>query len=77
MKYENKRMSAAGKTIYQFSLGAEEMFCIAEILRDAKKKTPKTIDTMPFLNRIKNISKEISRVLKEDKVKIPHYSHQV
>ncbi len=57
-------------------MGAEEMICISQLLNDARNRTPKTIDTMTFRNRVKNIVYEIAEVVSKEGIKLPRsYSH--
>lgn len=78
MKYESKRTAGKGHTVYQFSLGKEELYCIKQILGDARQKTPKTIDTMAFHCRLKNIIDEITELFTAEGIKIPRsYEHQL
>lgn len=76
MKYESKREAGKGHTVYQFSLGKEELFVLKQLLTEDRLRTPKTIDTMAFRGRLKNIIDEITKVLVEEGIKAPRsFSH--
>lgn len=71
MKYESKRVSGQGATVYQFAIGKEEMFCLKQILDHAVKYTPQTTETHIFRSRVRNMIKTLGLTLSQEKIRIP------
>lgn len=57
--------------VYVFSIGKDELMVLYDILNDAKKRTPKSIFTMPFVARLNDMRGKIIKLFKQEGIKYP------
>lgn len=64
MKFEGTRKSGVDKDVdvYTFTVGREEMRTLKVILSHYYQQIPKTIDTMQFTGRIRNMRKVLENI---------------
>jgi hypothetical protein len=70
MKFDGKRLNGEGATIYTFSLGAQELRLLSDVVSDFYRKLPKGILALSTArSRIKNINREFTLQVRADKIK--------
>lgn len=69
MKYSRSKEAGNGTTVYEFVMNREELEIVYQLVMKAHGATPRLVDTIPLLGRLRNMQKVIFAQLKEIKRK--------
>lgn len=66
MKYNGTKKSGNDVDVYSFTVNKDELEILCKLVSIAYQGVPKTIDTMRYRGRLRNMEKELGRVFVEE-----------
>lgn len=63
MRFDGVREAASGAEVLMFSIGKQETQILADLCKDAIRRTPKTFETQTFRQRCLNMLKCMGKTL--------------
>lgn len=68
MKYKGKTEATSNKekhvNVYNFTIGKDELYVLADTLADAYRRTPRSLFTQPFTSRLNAMKEEVMKMMK-------------
>ncbi len=65
MKYEGQKINGREVTVYEFSVGKEELEIIVKLIQRAYENTPDTTDTHIYRSRLRTLTKQFGGMYTE------------